>query len=164
MASLTTEYTATRLAGYLGEYSNLQTQQSPAVSITHPDFVKAFLFEISRRCGGISRYQPAIYLDYRLLPGGLFALNAWERQPFGKCPDVICQASGHGRSALPPPSVGVSHTECSYRPAEVIAGQGEVGYRFMHLPVLRETVALVYLPGIASTVGPGLPFDKRGVN
>src|SRR3989441_7537526 len=104
------------------------------------------------------------FMGIGITPGGLLTLNTRKGKPFGQCPDMVCQACGHGGCTLLPRSIGDSHTQCPYRPAEVITVQGEIGHRLMHVPVLREAVNLTHLTGVAVAVGAVFPFDKRGID
>src|SRR3989475_5234674 len=112
----------------------------------------------------VLRVEPFLFDKLSQSPGGLLTLNTRKGKPFGQCPDMVCQACGHGGCTLLPRSIGDSHTQCPYRPAEVITVQGEIGHRLMHVPVLREAVTLTHLTGVAVAVGAVLPFDKRGID
>src|SRR5271165_2221302 len=78
---------------------------------------------------------------------------------------MIRQSGRHGRGLLLPwMCVACPNTQGAHRPAEVVAVHREVGDGLMHPVILRETVTLAHLPGIAVAVGAVVPFDEGGVD
>jgi len=99
-----------------------------------------------------------------MLPCVLRALPGRKGQPFPQGPNVVGQAGGHGGSPRHPSAVGISLTQCSHGPAEVVGVHREIGNRVMDVPILREAIGLANLPVVPVTVGSVLPFHERGVD
>ncbi len=96
--------------------------------------------------------------------GGLLALHSGEGDPLGDGPHVVGQAGGHRRRSRPPLAVLTLHPQCSRTLAEVGGERAEPRRRHVHLPRLRELVALPPLATAPPPIRPVVTLHEARVH
>ena len=77
---------------------------------------------------------------------------------------MIRQPGCHGWSSRLPATRGVTATQGSHRPAEIVAVQREIAHRLMHLPVLREAIRFPRFAGVTVAIRAVVALDEDRVD